>query len=687
MMVEPANGRFELDERYTDVALGWFQYVYGLAAIRGNARVVVFMGHQWIADMMTEDFEPFRNNCRNWMRNGSATANFVNVTENFQAGDILLITREDRFDVENVFNKLKSGENSALIGFPARDSTDSASQLLEKLEVVFVKIDYEFKPTYARFGGLIYSDDFIPLSYRLQQLIDSWASFSHIKYEYYGQKQSETVWDAPFYQLLVKRLAEKYLPVMYQYGPCPHNKYTKRIETEIALLNYNYILRYQFAEKCQKLPHVQNYLGVKRLYGKPTTIVVNIYADLQSDFFPTGGYAEPGEGFTYTVLSNSDKNYRKQRIRVNAQTDWIGYHDPWVRWPTVASDYRLKQHGIICSPHGGPIFLQLPKGTNITIRLENVYRYAWLDVRNPKSVDKFEEEIRTYIATPWIILNGDSMTSIIRFVDLYNSNASEAISSVRHFDKAIKVMHNYRGSLWETSRLEFFVSDLDIAIGAGHAGYPWMGSLDWSRLFLLYSKSIRKGGQPGFVHEIGHNLQVYEATLKNGDEVTNNIFRLIVDEIVLGLNPYKGDKDTGKWNSDTYSGFGWGYYRYLGYLFGYGLVGNGFIEAIKAGPGGEYRKTQFWLQQMCKETKYDLLPFHEMWHVPVSDETRNVCGAYECFFPDDEWTKPHQAKVDKVLKKYGKPCNRTDPRQVPFRGHIGRGMDNIRPQNIFVTFG
>ncbi|TGZ38124.1 hypothetical protein CRM22_011307, partial [Opisthorchis felineus] len=93
---------------------------------------------------------------------------------------------------------------------------------------------------------------------------------------------------------------------------------------------------------------------------------------------------------------------------------------------------------------------------------------------------------------------------------------------------------------------------MQMPVGYGHSGYTIMGSIDWSHLHTLWSSSMKHGDHPGFVHEIGYYFQVGEATLLNGAELTNNIYRLIVDEINLRLKHYTGYMGTGQWSAKNY---------------------------------------------------------------------------------------------------------------------------------------
>ncbi|GAA55952.1 protein FAM115C [Clonorchis sinensis] len=554
----------------------------------------------------------------------------MRINSTYDPGDVLLITRDDQFDVEKVYQLLESGTNSVLAGYPGRDTNDSLTQLLKKMKVEFVKTTVKSSSRYIVVADAITSHKYIPISYDIARYVDSWKAFSTESYKvevsYLGVKDEDTDKE-------LKRLVDKYGPLMERIGPCPANPYEKKKDTELAVRNYNALLKYQYGGTNFALPNINHHPGLIPNTVKSTTVVATVYADQAGNFFPLGVYANAGGVFKWTVVKNNRNNYKDQRLRINAHVDSIVKHEKWSRWPSIATDFPLSKQGQYVSPHGGALFLQLPRGVNITIRLEGVYRYPWLDLRNPKSIESFPQELKDYAQPPFLAVHGDSMITMLKTFDVYEGGASEVTSSARHFDNAIKVMDNYRGTKWEDVRSEVFVADIQISGGYGHSGYPIMGSIDWSHLFTLWSSSIKRGGQPGFVHEIGHNLQVGEATLLNGGEVTNNIYRLIVDEINLGLNPYKGDMGTGQWSAGKYQGPSWGYYRYLGKLFGHGLVGNGFIEARKKRPGSESQKTHFWVKQMCIETGCNMLPFHDMWHFPVSNDVKSTCTKLPCFSP------------------------------------------------------
>ena len=100
-----------------------------------------------------------------------------------------------------------------------------------------------------------------------------------------------------------------------------------------------------------------------------------------------------------------------------------------------------------------------------------------------------------------------------------------------------------------------FASDVKISKGWGHAGHPMMGFLGWSENYVDWPTNKRNGGQFGYIHELGHNLQVGAFTLVNGGEVTNNVNFFVTREQLFGQDPFDDDKrDTELWESSMYSG-------------------------------------------------------------------------------------------------------------------------------------
>ncbi|KAA3675485.1 uncharacterized protein DEA37_0012129 [Paragonimus westermani] len=531
------------------------------------------------------------------------------------------------------------------------------------------------------------------LTSRLELASRSWNYFR--KNDVIGNYTADEI-ESVGVQQAVRKLIDTYGKYFEYHSICDRHPLKKDPETTRAFLNYNTILFMQRGAKIVRAPGATRNPGDVSPNLKPSTYNVTFNIDVAGDFFPMGGYAKPGEAFYYQVLHMSTPNLRGFRIRINPQTDNIAEHDQHNRWPVVTTVEDMRMKGQMVSPFGGPIVVQTPSKVNITIRFENVYRYGWFDMRNRGSVQNWNIERQRYRGTPYMMIVGDQMISMVKTDVGVNTDSENLAWSTTFFDNIVKMMHNYRGSDYTTSRLQVFVTDQQISFGWGHSGYPWMGHNSWGNAFNTVD-TLKKGECMGYPHEIGHNLQVWKVTLMNGAEVTNNMYIPVVHHHLLGLpafeEPYKPGstpndlKDmVNTWKNGSYRGVGVNYYNYLARLFNESLVGNVLPLAMntKEPLDSENQKVNFWVRSLCIESEYDLVPFHRLWSFNMDEKTLQFCGAFPCFFPEDVFTKQVPELVKKVLEDYGKNCSRGIPRKVNLNRNLMRGISEIGKQYIFI---
>ena len=183
-----------------------------------------------------------------------------------------------------------------------------------------------------------------------------------------------------------------------------------------------------------------------------------------------------------------------------------------------------------------------------------------------------------------------------------------------------------------------------------HSGYPIMTYLDVVTIkkgelvpFQLNVQSLKSGGSWGLFHEVGHNLQRGWWTFAGTGEVTNNIFSLLggwtccnisVKEnnwikgyyniTALKLNEYinKTKEDTYAWYRSDPGTF----------LVQYALIQNYFgweafrktFAAYEAAngprPSDNQDKIDVWVRELSKSVGRNLLPYYEIWRMPVSSK-------------------------------------------------------------------
>eukprot|EP00051_Salpingoeca_urceolata_P015048 m.192774 g.192774 ORF g.192774 m.192774 type:complete len:419 (+) comp18274_c0_seq6:1141-2397(+) len=144
---------------------------------------------------------------------------------------------------------------------------------------------------------------------------------------------------------------------------------------------------------------------------------------------------------------------------------------------------------------------------------------------------------------PWAELAGDVIcinlpSKAIRELD-------DPLSVVSYWDEVVKC-HAQLAGVPLPSRPERLVVDVQISAGYMHAGYPIMMHMDQlgnnhasDSPGLLDVATLRRKGNWGVFHEIGHNFQQPTWTFEGTGEVTVNWFSLHAMDKIVGIEPWK----------------------------------------------------------------------------------------------------------------------------------------------------
>ncbi|KAF7257229.1 hypothetical protein EG68_04693 [Paragonimus skrjabini miyazakii] len=502
----------------------------------------------------------------------------------------------------------------------------------------------------------------------------------------------------PEIQIAIRDMINNYGSYFAHRAPCDWKPYKQTESDIISMINYNKILLAQTGTNVTLLPGSSRMMGGILSGVKPTSYSVILNVSRAGNFFPVGAYAKAGEAFRYRVHALSPKTLKGYSIRVNPQTDFLYDHNEFLRWLWVTSSRPLKLTESFSSPVGGVITLTIPNNSIIQIVFENVYRYPWFDIRNQKSIDTWERQQTLYQHTPFTMVMGDRMITMLPTSSFSRMNTENIKFSVNYYDNVIKMIHNYRDTVFETEPFMGFVLDAQISAGSGHAGWqgqPMMGHKPWEELFRD-ADLIKSGESRGITHEIGHNLQLKMLTFLNGEEVTNDLYILLVHKYLLNISAYNFSVYYGtgrvyiedlvqQWESKVYSGVSLDYYVILGHYFGPGLVGNILSRKMKDGVilETESDKIDYWIKWVSLESGYDLVPFHRLWHFPIEQRTIDVIQHLPCFFPNDELTLRVPDLVEDILIQSGKHCYRQNTNMVKFRGNLFRGINSVDKQFIY----
>ncbi|KAF7255751.1 hypothetical protein EG68_07760 [Paragonimus skrjabini miyazakii] len=525
----------------------------------------------------------------------------------------------------------------------------------------------------------------LPLSVEPNLLVDkvklsakSWTYFSGgLDLSPYPLEKFHT----PDIQAAIRNIINNYGSHFAHRAPCNWKVYKWDGNDTMSMLNYNKIVLAHTGTNVTLLSGSSRMVGDVLSGAKPTAYSVILNVSRAGNFFPVGAYAKAGYS-----------------IQVNPQTDFIYNHKEFLRWSWVNSSRSLKVTDSFSSPVGGVIPLAIPDNSIIQIVFENVYRYPWFDIRNQKSIDTWERQQALYPHTPFTMVMGDRMITMLPTSSFLRMNIENIKFSVNYHDNVIKMIHNYRGTVFETEPFMGFVVDEQISMRWGHSGWsgqPMMGHKPWEEYFRDM-KLIKSGRYNSIIHEIGHNLQLKMLTFVNGGEVTNELYIPLVHKYLLNISAYNFSvlSETWQvyignlvrqWESKIYIGVNLDYYVILGHHFGPGLVGN--IPSRKMTDGvilkEESEKIHYWIKWASLESGYDLVPFHRLWHFPIERRTIDATQHLPCFVPEDELTLRVPNLINDILTQSGKNCYRQNTNMVKFNGNIFRGINSVDKQFIF----
>jgi hypothetical protein len=354
----------------------------------------------------------------------------------------------------------------------------------------------------------------------------------------------------------------------------------------------------------------------------------------------TGLYAAPGEQVTVSVPREWVR--KGLAVRIGAHSDEIWHLREWKRAPSISRRFEANQAGTIAAnAFGGLVYLEVPAGLDaepFAVEFSGVleaplYRHGrttaeqWARLRQaPGPWAEFETD-KIVLTVPSEVVRGlDDPTALMQFWDEVMDACADLAAMPR-----------------ERARPERIVMDVQISAGYMHAGYPIMAHLD-VREWAVDVERLRREGNWGFFHEIGHNHQSPDWTFDGTGEVTVNLFSMYVYQKVLGHDLTSGHpaiKDRAarqertrkhleagapfeRWKADPFLAlemyiqlieeFGWEPYTAV-------------FEEYRKLPRGERprndgEKRDQWMVRFSRQVGRNLGPFFQKWGVPTTEGAR-----------------------------------------------------------------
>ena len=246
----------------------------------------------------------------------------------------------------------------------------------------------------------------------------------------------------------------------------------------------------------------------------------------------TGLYAAPGE--TVVIEVPAPPAGRKLKAIIGCHRDNLLRLDTWKRFPVVTRSFDLRPgRNEVANAFGGLIFLQVLGDPGVAVDAA-----APLTVANAVAAPVYRlgaDTPETWASSlaapaPWATLVGK------RAVLHVESSAARKVADpgplLEYWDRVLEVQDDFVG----LGRLapERVVPDIQISAGWMHSGYPFMCHLRPSQGHMLDLARLRREGDWGFFHELGHNHQRRDWTFAGQVEVTVNWFSLICMEQLVG---------------------------------------------------------------------------------------------------------------------------------------------------------
>lgn len=324
-------------------------------------------------------------------------------------------------------------------------------------------------------------------------------------------------------------------------------------------------------------------------------------------------------------------------LRIGCHCDSLVGLEDWARIPEVTLQQAMPC--TVASAFGGLLYVVVPENPAaaaavVSVRIEGAFVDAPTYWAGRTTAAQWAQVRRTSVA-PWAELVTSKVcitvpascvrdladpAPLLQFWDRVSDAAADLASLPRE-----------RAWPWR------YVADVAISAGYMHAGYPCMTHLDAAPR-LVDVELLRREGEWGLFHELGHNHQAPEWTFDGTLEVTCNLFTCYINHVVVGLPLHGTQKDltpdarAARFRRHVHEGVPWAVWKQEPFLalimylqvveaFGWGPIRSA-IAQYRTGkvpaPVNDDQKRDTWMVTLSRCCNRNLGPFFVQWGVPVS---------------------------------------------------------------------
>ncbi|WP_354831272.1 M60 family metallopeptidase [Akkermansia muciniphila] len=371
----------------------------------------------------------------------------------------------------------------------------------------------------------------------------------------------------------------------------------------------------------------------------------------------TGLYAPPGAEISFS-LSGAPKD-SSISVRIGCHTDSLQKLDEWKRVPEITMQVPADRGRVkMANPMGGLVYVNVgqrsKRGKVFKVQISGAVP-APLFIMGKTTPEQWAAQLENARA-PWGEI---SMPRLIVTMPLEQLKRCPDVQKAAEFlQKNMGLQDWIMG--WDTKpdRLHHpmrFVVDRQISAGAGHSGYPAMGTKDWTD--SIASGSIIQSGSWGLWHELGHNHQSPPFTMEGQTEVSVNIFSMVCEVMGTGKNfescwgggmgPYGMSAEMKKYFSggQTYNEapnkvqlFFWVELMYYLGFDAFRQVALQFHDKpYDNGKLSDEKKWEWVMSAFSKVTGKNMGPFFKIWRMPVSERAMDRMKNLPVWLPSKDY--------------------------------------------------
>lgn len=396
----------------------------------------------------------------------------------------------------------------------------------------------------------------------------------------------------------------------------------------------------------------------------------------------TGLYAAPGE--TVVVKVPSAMITRGWKIRVGCHSDEIWRREKWQRFPVISRVFEVEAEALpVANAFGGLIYIHIPRDeARGGFQVPTFGGYGWIGekpgsepavevtitgaVRAPEFVLGRDDPAKwsatlAASAAPWGEIAGKHLIMSLPRAELEKISDPAALAGF--WDRALDACWTFAGWPGQRTVPERFVFDMQISAGFMHSGYPIMAHVPSAKDAIDLEK-LRREGQWGLFHELGHNHQGRAYTFNSFVEVTVNLHTLYLMKTLCGLEPRaaRGSlNDLEKMLQSRLEAKKIGPFEDLTMFiplietFGFESLTRTFqtylsAEGIKdlTGRENDPARMDALVRRYSKAVGKNLCSYFDLFDIKANDETRQLLSKLDPWMPGDGFIARHTANAPKT---------------------------------------